>query len=155
MSNHRIVCYLAGDIGPERWRLQVIDDCKDCPIEFLSPVDNIAYSYQSLIPAHKKNRVFHQADRLKVDRADVILAYLTEKSLDAEKGTFYSGTSWELGYAFGNRKHTVVVLDMKPSIACRYELVSRMADNVYEKLDEAVDHLRELSLEMAWKLGEK
>ena len=142
--------YLAGDISPERWRLKVMKECLDCGITWLSPIDNISYSYQSMIPAHKKNRVFHIADLVKLREADVVFAYLRERSVDLEQGTLYSGTSWELGVAFALGKPAIIVCDMKPSLACKYELVKRMAGAWHEKLDEGIDNLRELAIEMMW-----
>ena len=146
-NNHRIKVYLAGDISKERWRLKVMDDCIDFAenIEWLSPIDNISYSYQSLLVAHKKKRVFHISDKMKVDKADIVFAYFAEGSPSR-----FSGTSWELGYAYGRGKHTVIVCDMKPGEACLYELVKRMADAFYETLDEGIDHLRELAHEMSY-----
>ena len=138
-------CYLAGDISPDRWRLQVVKQCQDCQIEWLSPVDNVSYSHQSLLRFHRKNRGFHICDKLKIDRADIIFAYLKEGS-----PSVFSGTSWELGYAHANQKHTVLVLDMKPSKACLYELVKRMADACYSSLEDGIDHLREMALEMSY-----
>jgi len=142
--------YLAGDISENRWRLKIMEECLDCGITWLSPIDNISYSYQSMIPAHKKNSVFHVADLLKLKEADVVFAYLREKSVDLEQGTVYSGTSWELGVAHALGKPSIVVCDMKPSLACKYELVRRMAWAWHSSLDEGIDNLRELALEMLW-----
>jgi nucleoside 2-deoxyribosyltransferase len=142
--------YLAGDISPDRWRVKLMDECKDCKITWLSPIDNISYSYQSMIPAHKKNTVFHIADLVKLREADVVFAYLREKSVDLEQGTIYSGTSWELGCAHILGKPTIIVCDMKPSLACKYELVRRMAWAWHTELNSGIDNLRELALEMMW-----
>jgi nucleoside 2-deoxyribosyltransferase len=142
--------YLAGDISKEVWRIKVMSECKDCGIQWLSPIDSISYSYQSMLASHKKNSVFHVADLLKLKEADVVFAYLREKSVDLEQGTLYSGTSWELGVAHALGKPAIVVCDMKPSLACKYELVRRMAWAWHTNLDEGIDNLRELAIEMLW-----
>lgn len=146
-SNYKIKIYLAGDISKARWRLKVMESCVDFAenIEWLSPIDNISYSYQSLLSAHKKKRVFHICDKIKVDKADIVFAYIAEDSPSR-----FSGTSWELGYAYGCNKHTIVICDMKPKEACLYELIRRMADAYYETLDEGIDHLREMAFEMSY-----
>ena len=151
-NNHKIKIYLAGDISRSRWRLQVMEDCMDFSenIEWLSPIDNISYSYQSLLPAHDKNKVFHITDKKKVDMCDIVFAYFRAESFGADDGTLYSGTSWECGYAHGRGKHVVAVNDMKPKLQCRYELVNRFVDALYKTLDEGIDHLREYVFEMSF-----
>ena len=144
-TNGKLKVYLAGDISKERWRIYVIDKCNDFEVEWLSPIDNISYSYQSLISQHRKKRVFHIADKLKVDRADIVFAYIADDSPSR-----FSGTSWELGYAYAKGKHTILVCDMKPSEECLYELVKRMSDAYYRTMDEGIDHLRELAFEMKY-----
>lgn len=147
MKNNKLSVYLAGDISKERWRLKVMEDCVDFAenIEWLSPIDNISYSYQSLLSAHRKKLVFHISDKFKIDKAEIVFAYIADGSPSR-----FSGTSWELGYAFAKGKHTIVVNDMKPKDACLYELVKRFADAYYETLDEGIDHLRELAFEMGF-----
>ena len=151
MSNSMYV-YLAGDISRDRWRLQVIEACKDYPITFYSPIDDISYSYQSLIHAHKRKKVFHIADILKVKRADVVFAFFRKDS-----PSYYSGTSFECGYAYANETPVIMVCDMKPSEACKYELVRRFVDNELfcETLEDGIDKLRELSFEMKFIPQEK
>jgi nucleoside 2-deoxyribosyltransferase len=138
--------YLAGDISPDRWRLKVIEACKDLALEFLSPIDNVSYSYQSLIAIHKNKEVFHLADRVKVDESTVVFAYIKDGS-----PSLFSGTSWEMGYGKASGKVIILVNDMKPSVACKYELVKRMTDLYYTSLDEAIETLRELALEMGFQ----
>jgi len=145
-----IVCYLAGAVDREPWRSKVVRECQDLPVEFVSPIDNISYSYQSLCSAHRAKAVFHLADQLKIDRADIVFAYIREGS-----ESLFSGTSWELGYAKRGGKITILVNDMKLSLACKYELVRRMADLYHTSLDEAIDDLRELATEMAFSLAKE
>lgn len=151
--NNKLLTYLAGDISKSRWRLEVIEECRDLPIEFLSPIDDVSYSYQSLTSAHQRKKVFHQADTLKIKRSDIVFAYF--KALDRElfnelKTTFYSGTSFECGLAYMLEKPVIFVCDMPPAFACKYELVIRMTDPELRcgSLDEGIDKLREL----AWEL---
>ena len=139
----KLTIYLAGDISKQRWRLDVIEALKDYDIEWLSPVDNISYSYQKLIPEHEKRKTFHIADLMKVDEANIIFAYFRKDS-----PSYYSGTSAECGYAYDKRKHLVLVCDMKPSDECKYEFVKRLADSYYRTLDEGINHLRELVWEL-------
>lgn len=157
LQNNKLIVYLAGDISKDRWRLQVLEACDTLPIEFLSPIDNISYSYQSLIPVHDKKKVFQFADAFKIDRSHVVFSYFKESSLldptgKPFRGTLYSGTSWECGYGRAKNKHVLVVNDMKSSLECRYELVKRMADAYYRTLEEGIEHLRELSFEMNFQL---
>jgi len=140
-----IVVYLAGAVDKEPWRERLIKECRDLPLVFVSPIDNISYSYQSLCSAHRTKAVFHLADQLKIDQADIVFAYVREGS-----ESLFSGTSWELGYAKRTGKITILVNDMKLSLACKYELVKRMADLYHTSLDEAIDDLRELAVEMAF-----
>ena len=144
-ENSRIRVYLAGDISRDRWRFLVIEKCLDYPIDFLSPIDDISYSYQALIHAHKVKKVFHWADILKVRRADVIFAYFRKES-----PSYYSGTSFECGVAFQLNKPIIMVCDMKPSEACKYELVKRFIDPEFycEILEDGIEKLKELSYEM-------
>ena len=151
--NDKLLVYMAGDISKSRWRLEVIKECIDLPIEFLSPIDDVSYSYQSLVSAHQRKKVFHQADTLKIKRADIIFAYF--KTLDRElfndlKTTLYSGTSFECGVAYILGKPVIFVCDMPPAFACKYELVARLTDPELrcESLDEGIDRLRELAWEM-------
>jgi len=145
-----IKVYLAGDISTDRWRLRVIEACKDLDIEFLSPIDNVSYSYQSLIAVHKVKQVFHFADQMKVDKADIVLAFVKDGS-----PSLFSGTSWELGYAKAKGKVTILINDMKPSLACKYELIKRMADIYCTSLEEGIDLLRELAFEMGFQPTER
>lgn len=150
MSNPIIKVYLAGDVSKERWRLRVIKECQDLPIQFLSPIDDISYSYQSLCSVHKVNMVFEFVDKLKIKMCDILFAYLKEDS-----PSFFSGTSWEMGYAHALDKHIILVNDMKPSKECKYELVKRMANFYCKSLDEGIDHLREFVLELMFLPKEK
>lgn len=137
--------YLAGDVSKFCWRENVVKACVDLNIRWLSPVDGFSYSYQSLCSAHRTKAVFHLADQLKIDQADIVFAYVREGS-----ESLFSGTSWELGYAKRGGKITILVNDMKLSLACKYELVRRMCDLYHTSLDEAIDDLRELATEMAF-----
>jgi len=145
MSTKPIVVYLAGAVDKDSWRDKVIKECQDLPIVFVSPIDNLSYSYQSLCSAHKTKAVFDLADKLKIDQSDIIFAFIREGS-----ESLFSGTSWELGYGHRSGKITMLVNDMKPSLACKYELVKRMADRYYTSLEEGIDGLRELGMEMAY-----
>lgn len=148
MNNLKV--YLAGDVSSDKWRDKVIRECQDCAFEWLSPVGGISYSYQSLCQVHRNRRVFHIADKLKIDKADIVFAYIRTGS-----PSIFSGTSWELGYAYAKNKHIILVNDMKPKLACKYELIKRFADAYYVSLDEGIDHLRELSSEIIYGVEEK
>jgi len=143
--NKPVVVYLAGAVDKEPWRARLVSECKDLPIVFVSPIDNLSYSYQSLCSAHRAKEVFHLADQLKVDRSDVVFAYIRDGS-----ESLFSGTSWELGYAKASGKIVILVNDMPPSRACKYELIKRMADLYRTSLDEGIGALRELASEMAF-----
>lgn len=145
MSTKPLVIYMAGAVDKEPWREKLIKECRDLPLVFISPIDQISYSYQSLCSQHRTKAVFHLADQLKIDQADLVFAYIREGS-----ESLFSGTSWELGYAKAKGKITILVNDMKPSLACKYELVKRMVDLYHTSLDEAIDDLRELATEMAF-----
>jgi nucleoside 2-deoxyribosyltransferase len=145
-----IIVYLAGAVDREPWRNKVVKECQDLPVEFVSPIDNISYSYQSLCAAHKKKGVFHLADRIKIDQATIVFAYIREGS-----ESLFSGTSWELGYAYAHGKFTILVNDMPPGKACKYELIRRMSDVYHTSLDEAIDDLRELATEMMFTVGKE
>lgn len=141
-----IKVYLAGDVSEDRWRLKVIKECRDCPIEWLSPIDGYSYDPNDLIGANATKLTFHLADRMKLEKADVVFAYIRAWSNSA-----FSGTSWELGYAKALGKTIIVVNDMMESRRYLYELVHRMADSYHLTMDDGIHFLRDLSLEMEWR----
>lgn len=145
MSAHLTV-YLAGAVDQNPWRAKVIKECEGLDITFLSPHDNVSYNFQGLIPAQNKRPAFHLVDGLKVDRADIVFAYLDKDSQSA-----FSGTSWELGRAGANGKITFVINNMPAGKACKYELVKRAASMYFSKLEEAIDVLKDMSEEMGYK----
>jgi len=142
-----ITVYLAGDIDRlNHWRARVIEECRDCPIDFLSPIDNVLYSHQSLATHHLSNKTFQIEDILKIERADIVFAYIQKGSQSV-----FSGTSFEIGYAMALGKKVVVVCDMNPAKAHLYEMAIRMAHVTFETLDEGINGLRHVALSMIYQ----
>lgn len=144
-----LVTYLAGDISRElRWRDKVIHACKDLNVYFLSPLDDILYTTQSLAQRHKHNRTFHLEDAMKLRWCDIVFAYLSKKSKSV-----FSGTSWEMGYATALNKPIILVCDMTPAKRHKYELPVRMTDEKLRcgNLSEGVDLLKDIILNMQYK----
>jgi len=147
--------YLAGDISyRNRWRPKVMKACDDLPIEWLSPVDTIDYAPKKLLQANNNNMVFLDCDLVKVDKCDVVFAYLRSAQVCGSK---HSGTSTEIGYAHKAGKIIVLVNDMPEDEGCKYAFIQRIAGRRFFKtLDEGIDFLREFVQEMGYlPTGEK
>ena len=137
----RIKIYLAGDVDRSNpWRGRVIDECKDLPIEWLCPKEEIVYSVQSMSKIHKKNKVFHSVDLHHVEECDVFFAYLSHKSKSQ-----YNGTGYEHCHALNHGKVRVVACDMKPARRERVIFILRHTDPLLltKTLDEGITRLRE------------
>jgi len=148
---NRIITYLAGDIDrSNHWRARVIEECQDCPIDFLSPIDNVLYSHQSLAKHHLSNKTFQIEDILKIEKADIVFAYIQKGSQSV-----FSGTSFEIGYAMALGKKVIVVCDMSPAQAHLYEMVVRMSHVAFDTLDEGINGLRHIALSMIYKPKEE
>lgn len=143
----KLKVYLAGAIDRDNpWRAKVIEECQDANIEFLCPIDDVLYSHQSLSKHHKSDKVFHIADELKVDWANVLFAYFQHGSK-----SYFSGTSYECGYARKGGKKIIIVMDMKPDKCHKHELAKRTCDCLCLTLDEGIDQLRRLGISMAYQ----
>lgn len=145
-GSSRVVVYLAGSIGDDdRWRPFVMQSLEGLNVEFLSPVDRgISYSYKAMKRANEKNRVFLHCDYLKIDRADIVFAFLHSGP------SRHSGTSAEIGYSKAKGKTILLVNDMPQTEAFLYEFVHRSADEFFTKLSDGVDYLRDLVAEMQY-----
>lgn len=144
MKLKKLKVYLAGDVSEVRWRQRVVQECQDLPLEFLSPIDGIDYAGIHL--ANSMKPMFHLADKMKLDQADIVFAYLR-----AGSPSRFSGTSWECGYANAKGKPVILVNDMGLGWAQYYELVWRLADSTSKSLDYGIELLRELGKEMSFK----
>ena len=142
-----ISCYLAGDVSRTfRWRLIVMKECQDLPVEFLSPRDNLIYSHQSMSKHHKRERSFHIEDIQKVQWADVVFAYMSQQSK-----SWYCGTSIEMFYAsYVLRKPVFFVNELKPAKQHKLQFAIRFADPnlTFKSLDEGISALRKYVLNM-------
>ena len=144
MSFRKLRVYLAGDVSRSRWRQRIAEECQDLPLEFLGPIDGIDYA--GIHIANSFHPMFHVADKLKLDHADIVFAYLTSGS-----GSVFSGTSWECGYAHALGKPVIVVNDMPDLESRLYALVTRMATSYTESLDYGITLLRALGEEMSFR----
>jgi len=135
--------YLAGDIAKEdRWRPKVMKALEGLPVEWLSPIDQIDYGYYRLKKEHEENKVFLFADYMKIDRADIVFAYL--RRCDSR----HSGTSAEIGYARAKGKFIIYINDMPKTEAYLYEFVQRTADIAFTKLRDGIEFLKDFVAEM-------
>ena len=146
MLNNKLRIYLAAGMGTGAdWRLEIMKACRNYDIEWLCPVDTILGTAHSLAAVHARKKMFHLADKFKLDKADIIIAYFTDDSPSR-----FSGTSWECGYGRASDKHVIMINDMKPSNACFYELVKRMASAYFIKLSDAIEHLLDFFYEVGY-----
>jgi nucleoside 2-deoxyribosyltransferase len=141
----KIKTYLAGAVDTDDWRHEVVKQCQDLSVEWMSPI--YGYNYRTIEKANKRKKVFHLADRWKVDHADIIFAYLRKGSASR-----FSGTSWECGRADDKDKIVIIVNDMEDDKEKLYELVKRTADVYCTTLDEGINRLREIVEELTFDL---
>jgi len=136
-----LTVYLAGDIRPENWRKKVLQKFANREgIEFLFPQTGFSYEERSLAQTERFRTGYQVADFMKVDRADIVLAYIEKDSPSA-----YSGTSAEIGFAKARGKYIILV---KESTTHLYALIKRISTIVFDKLDDALDHLEDIWQEM-------
>jgi len=142
-----IKVYLAGDISRvDRWRSRVMKACRDLPIEWYCPVDTIDYRPKQLAKANAQNLVFLDCDLAKVDKADVVFAYIRE--CDSR----HSGTSAEIGYAYKAGKMVILVNDMQSDLECKYGFIKRLVGYRYfRSLTRGIDFLQEFVAEMHYR----
>ena len=144
-----IICYLAGDLSEDRWRLKVVKACEGLSVEFLSPIDGIDYRYSVMKKANESSRVFLHADYKKIDLADVVFAYI--RSCKSR----HSGTSAEIGYARARGKLVLYVNDMKKTERYLYEFIERTANEVFDTLSRGIDYLQDYLVEMDYEVKEE
>jgi len=139
----RLKIYLAGDISKKnRWRFKVINALEGLPIEWLSPVDEADYCYSQLKKRYEENQFFVFADYMKIDKADIVFAYL--RRCDSR----HSGTSAEIGYARAKGKFIIYVNDMPKTEAYLYEFIQRTADIAFTRLRDGIEFLKDFVAEM-------
>jgi len=139
----KLKIYLAGDISKEdRWRPKVIKALEGLPVEWLSPLDNLEYRYNYFKRRDIENEGFLFADYMKIDRADIIFAYL--RRCDSR----HSGTSAEIGYARAKGKFIIYINDMPKTEAYLYEFIQRTADIAFTKLRDGIEFLKDFVAEM-------
>lgn len=137
-------CYLAGDIRPDNWRAKVLQRFSNREgIEFLFPQTGFSYEERSLAQTERFRTGYQVADFWKVDRADVIFAYIEKDS-----PSIYSGTSAEIGYAKAKGKYVILVKEPTTHL---YGLIKRISSIVFDKLDDGLEHLEDIWEEMAVK----
>ena len=146
-TNSKIVVYLAGSLSEDRrWRVGVMNSLLgEFNVEFLSPVDKgIYYDYRRLKESNAHNRVFMHCDYAKIDRSDVVFAYITHGD------SRHSGTSAEIGYARAKGKIILLVNDMPEKEQYLYEFIKRSADEFFPDLCDGIMYLQELVAEMQY-----
>jgi nucleoside 2-deoxyribosyltransferase len=140
----KLIVYLAGDIAPENWRQRVLDKFKNREgIDFFYPRTGLSYKERSLAQTEKSRTAYHIADLLKIESSDIVFAYIEKDSPSA-----YSGTSCEIGYAKARGKYIILV---KEETSHLYNFIKRVADIVFEKLDDGIEHLMDILEEMEVK----
>ena len=134
--------YLAGDVS-QHWRAKVESAFRYFPnVIFLSPNQSpVAYKREALIT----KAPFIIADKIKIDRSDIIFAYLKKYSPSR-----FSGTSWELGRAsMCPTKHAIVVCDLSERLARLYEFLRSEYSNTYfTSLEDGMRYLARVLCEM-------
>lgn len=141
-----IKVYLAGNLRMG-WRRVVIEECSDLPIVFLSPVEipkNGPY-YQA--PATELMRTYKTTDFMKLDRSDLIFAYMCE-----DPTTRYAGTSAEISRAHSQDKSIILVNNLDDVEYDKYRFVMALADYNIRELDLGIDILRKIAIDMIYQV---